>query len=73
MQNYRRNSGLQQSGLNFEGVLFLKWSYCKILLHYNVTINIDNKLKGLLKPYMMSPPQVPSRDVYVPDYTGLDC
>ena len=33
MLNYRRNSGLQQSGLNSEVVLFPGWSYCEVLLY----------------------------------------
>ena len=37
MLNYRRNSGLQQSGLNSEVVLFPGWSYCEVLL-YNAMI-----------------------------------
>ena len=44
MYNYRRNSGLQQSGLNSEVVLFPGWSYCEVLLYIYIYIyNMDLK------------------------------
>ena len=42
MLNYRRNFGLQQSGLNSEVVLFPGWSYCEVLLYYTCTVCTHN-------------------------------